>query len=294
MEIVLTILTGVIVLYMVLAVIYRLRRNRIVVVERLNDYVKDIESEYLPPVLNRPLKERLYAGVWQLSSWTKKIVPKNKKENYEQKLMEAGYPLGLKTETFLFFRYLVLVIAMVAGLLLKNILVLTFFITGALFLPDVFIRDQIAKRKREMIKELPDILDLLTVSVEAGLSFDGALQKVIEKSKGVLQIEFEKVLQEINMGKPRREALKDMSERINVDDITVFIGAVIQADQLGVSMGNVLRLQSDQVRANRRMKAEETAQKAPIKMLLPMVVFIFPAIMIVLMGPAVIKLLDTF
>ena len=145
-----------------------------------------------------------------------------------------------------------------------------------------------------MVKSLPDVLDLISVSVEAGLSFDAALQKVVEKTSGPLTQEFEKTLQEINMGKPRREALRDMADRINVNDITVFLSAVIQADQLGVSISNVLSIQSKQVRENRRMRAEEAAQKAPVKILIPLVVFIFPTLLIVLLGPAVLQILDNF
>jgi tight adherence protein C len=140
---------------------------------------------------------------------------------------------------------------------------------------------------------LPDILDLLSVSVEAGLGFDAALQKVVEKTKGPLTMEFEKTLQEINIGKSRREALRDMQARVNADDVTTFLGSIIQADQLGVSITNVLRIQSKQVRENRKMRAEEKAQKAPVKILIPLVLFIFPTIFIVLLGPAAIQLIDT-
>jgi tight adherence protein C len=132
------------------------------------------------------------------------------------------------------------------------------------------------------------------VSVEAGLGFDQALSKVVEKMPGVLPEEFGFVLQEVQMGKPRKEALKDMSERMQVDDLSSFITAIIQAEQLGVSIGNVLRVQSDQMRTRKRQRAEEAAMKAPIKMMLPLVGCIFPVIMIVLLGPAAFRFVAAF
>lgn len=144
-----------------------------------------------------------------------------------------------------------------------------------------------------MSKELPDVLDLLTVSVESGLGFDAALQKVVRKTKGPLSNEFNKTLQEIKMGKARRDALRDLANRTGVEDLSTFIGAIIQADQLGVSIGNVLRIQSKQMRQIRKQRIEEKAMKAPIKMLLPMVFFIFPTLFLVLLGPAAIQLIES-
>lgn len=149
-------------------------------------------------------------------------------------------------------------------------------------------------RKNEILKTLPDVIDLLTVSVEAGLGFDGALSKVVEKSQGQTANEFNTVIQEMKMGKPKRDALKEMSNRVGLHDMSTFVGAVIQADQLGVSIGNVLRIQSEQMRQKRRQRAQEKAMKAPIKMLIPMVLFIFPTIFTVLIGPVIIRMVDMF
>jgi tight adherence protein C len=157
----------------------------------------------------------------------------------------------------------------------------------------MFLKSNEKKRKEQMIKSMPDILDLINVSVEAGLGFDAALQKVVDKTEGPLIQEFAHTLNEINIGKPRREALRDMADRIQVDEISTFLGSVIQADQLGVSITNVMKIQSQQVRENRRMRAEEAAQKAPIKILIPLVVFIFPTILVVLLGPALITIMDS-
>jgi len=141
---------------------------------------------------------------------------------------------------------------------------------------------------------MPDIMDLLTVSVEAGLGFDAALSKVVDKMPGTLSEEFVVLLSEIKIGKTRKDAMYQMADRIGVPDFRSFISAVVQADQLGVSLGRVLRIQSDQIRVNRKQRIQEKAMKAPIKMLIPMVVFIFPAIFIVLLGPTVINLIHMF
>jgi len=135
------------------------------------------------------------------------------------------------------------------------------------FLPVLWLSSQISRRKNSVIRSLPDALDLLTVCVEAGLGFDGAMQKVTEKWRDDLSLAFARVLQEIRLGKSRREALRDMSDSMDVTDVTSFVAAIIQADQLGVSIAKVLRIQSDQMRVRRRQRAEEKAHQAPIKML---------------------------
>lgn len=149
-------------------------------------------------------------------------------------------------------------------------------------------------REMAMRKALPDLLDLLTMSVEAGLGFDRALAKVIEGRKGPLVDEFEIVLQEIRVGRPRREALRDLGERVKMPEISRLIGAIIQAEQLGMGIANSLRIQSEQLRLARRQRAEEAAMKAPIKMLFPLIFFIFPALFVVLLGPAIIQMVIMF
>jgi len=161
------------------------------------------------------------------------------------------------------------------------------------FIPIFFLAQKIARRKLHIQKELPDVLDLLTVSVEAGLGFDGALSKLTEKMKGVLVEEFNRVLQEIRMGVSRRDALVALGKRCDVPDLSLFTTALIQADQLGVSISNVLRVQSVSMREKRKQRIEEKAMKAPIKMMLPLVMFIFPTIFIVLLGPAIIQIFKT-
>jgi tight adherence protein C len=167
------------------------------------------------------------------------------------------------------------------------------FVLGYM-LPVIWLGRRITARKKAITRALPDALDLLCISVEAGLAFDLALQRVTDKWDDELSREFRKVLSDMRLGRTRREALKDLAQRTGVEDIQTFTAAIIQADQLGVSMSKILRLQSDQMRIKRRQRAEELAQQAPIKMLFPMVFLIFPALFVVILGPAVPRLVSSF
>jgi tight adherence protein C len=158
------------------------------------------------------------------------------------------------------------------------------------FLPVMLMQSKVTRRQQAIVKALPDALDLLVICVEAGLGFDAAMGKVYEKWENELAIAFGRVLREIQLGKLRRDALRDMASRMDVPDVTAFTAAIIQADQLGVSMAKILRVQSDQMRVKRRQRAQEKAHQAPVKMMLPMVLLIFPSIWIVLLGPSIIIL----
>ncbi len=158
-------------------------------------------------------------------------------------------------------------------------------------LPPMWLQSTIDRRKQQIVRDLPDALDLLTICVEAGLGFDAAMKRVSEKWDTDLSNEFGRVLQEIQLGKVRRESLRAMSARLDVPDVTTFVAAVVQAEQLGVSMAKVLRIQSDQMRIKRRQRAQKKAQEAPVKMVIPMVFLIFPSLLIVLLGPAGLQVL---
>jgi len=162
------------------------------------------------------------------------------------------------------------------------------------YLPDVFLNNKIKGRQRELRLALPNALDLLTISVEAGLGFDAAIGRLIEKFRNALSDEFAQVLNEIRLGRPRLEALDDMGRRSGVEELHTFIQALIQSEQLGVGIAKVLRIQSEEMRRRRRQRAEEQAAQAPLKMLFPMIGCIFPTLFIVLMGPAVIIIIHTF
>jgi tight adherence protein C len=161
------------------------------------------------------------------------------------------------------------------------------------FFPQLWLSSKISKRQKEIRKAMPDALDLLTICVEAGLGFDAAMAKVSEKWNTELSLAFARVIQEVQLGKLRREALRDMAERIGIAEMTSFVAAVIQSEQLGVSMAKVLHIQADQMRMKRRQHAEEEAHKAPLKMLIPMALLIFPSLGIVLMTPAALRLMNS-
>lgn len=161
-------------------------------------------------------------------------------------------------------------------------------------LPSLWLGDRIRRRQVAIQRALPDALDLLTVCVEAGLGFDASLARVIQKWHNPLSEELERLLADLRMGRVRREALKDMAERTDVADVHAFVGSLIQADLLGVGLVKVMRVQSDQMRQRRRLRAEEQAQKAPVKMLFPLIFLIFPAVYIVILGPAAISLGKAF
>jgi tight adherence protein C len=219
----------------------------------------------------------------------------------DQKLERAGYPGGLRGADWIGVKLLALiafaVLFFLLGLLLtKGTLALSFFfaIFGAVvgfIAPEFWLGRKVRARSMAMTLQLPDALDLLTISVEAGLGFDAALAKVVEKMEGPLVDEFRQALAEVRMGRTRREALRDVATRADAQPVTNFIGAIVQAEQLGVPIAKVLQIQSNQLRIERRQRAEEAAAKAPVKMLFPMVGCIFPTIFIVILGPAIVTVM---
>lgn len=164
----------------------------------------------------------------------------------------------------------------------------------AFFAPDLWIDSRIERRRGAIVRALPDMLDMLTISVEAGLGFDAALSKVVRNSTGPLAEEFGRVLQETQAGASRRQALRSFAERVDMPQIHSFSGALVQADLFGVSIAQVLRAQAAEMRLVRRQRAEETAQKAPVKMVIPLVFFILPATMIVILGPVILRIMGVF
>lgn len=174
-----------------------------------------------------------------------------------------------------------------------TILALLFGVLGY-FAPDLWLRSKTDQRKLEITNALPDTIDLLTISVEAGLGFDQAMGRIVSKSSNTLSREFGRVLREMRLGKPRREALREMADRTGVEDVSQFVGAIVQAEQLGASVGRVLRVQSSEMRVRRRQRAQKLAQQAPIKMLFPMAFLILPSIFVVVLGPAIPRIVKVF
>ncbi len=280
-------------------------QERFAVTRRMQEIASSLRRKpQLNDELSKPFVERVFRPLLlKMSAHIGKLTPARKKVSLHKKLVMAGNPGNLTPNEFVVIQYgcaigfpaVVFLMALPLGWSPGTILVFMILACIAgIILPDYYLKMCAGRRREEVQDNLPDVLDLLTVSVEAGLGFDAALVKVVEKTKGVVSQEFNRVLQEIKMGKPRRDALRDLGNRSGVDDMVAFVGSIIQADQLGVSIGNVLRLQSEQMRQKRRQRAEEKAMKAPIKMLIPLILFIFPTIFIVVLGPAAIQIMDIF
>jgi len=244
----------------------------------------------------RPLAKRLSGSMARVTS-------ASFSEKAEKRLALAGNPgdlrvadwLGVKAIGALAGAGLFTLLFLLLGFMDLPILLRFVMIPiGAMFgytIPEFWLGGRVKKRQKAIIMQLPDALDLITISVRAGLGFDGALGKVVEKLKGPLTDEFRRALAEIRVGKARRDALRDIIPRTEVPALTNFIGAIIQAEQLGVSISKVLQVQSEQLRIERRQRAEEMAAKAPIKMLFPLVGCIFPSLFIVILGPAIILIM---
>jgi tight adherence protein C len=254
--------------------------------------------------LEMSFRDRVLVPMFRtLANLATRFTPENQIEATRHNLELAGKSQTTDPRTFFGTRIMLTVVLGVAGFFLffvitkqkpLNAVGLTALMAFlGFYLPTSQLKSQITKRQNGIIKALPDALDLLTICVEAGLGFDQAMGKVYEKWDNDLAIAFGRVIQEIALGKMRREALRDMAKSMGVPDVTAFTAAIIQADQLGVSMAKILRIQSDQMRIKRRQRAEEKAHQAPVKMMIPMVFLIFPTIWIVLLGPSIIILMTT-
>lgn len=256
-------------------------------------------QEEVIPLSDRVVRPLLHKFASNLA----RIAPQGQRTKTESNLSAAGLSGQWECVEWQGLRYALgvafaLMLLIIAGLEHKSLLWrfelgAAGFLLGYLF-PESWLKAKAKERRKAIENSLPDVLDLLTVSVEAGLGFDAALLKVVEKQKGVLAEEFLRVLQEIKMGRPRREALRDLSRRNQVEDLSNVVASLVQADQLGIAVGGVLRNQAAQIRQKHRQSAEEKAQKAPVKMMIPLVFFVFPGIFIIILGPAVIQVLQMF
>jgi len=236
----------------------------------------------------------------QVGSLMLKINPRGSTDSVAKRLMAAGMR-NTSATTFLAVQGLCTVGGFLVGLLLLGAASpsrapLFGLAVGALgyMVPNFVLNGRVRSRQSAVAAELPDALDLLSVSVEAGLGFDGAVQKLTEHMDGPLIEEFELALGEIRIGEGRQEALRKMAERSSSPEMASFVRAIIQADQLGISLGRILRIQAGDSRLKRQLLAEEKAMKAPIKMLFPTVLFIFPSMFIVILGPAFLNLSTIF
>jgi tight adherence protein C len=257
------------------------------------------ELELQQPFVERTL--RPFAA--RLSNSASRMASNSFQETTAKRLALAGNPGNLRVADWLGIKAVAAVVGAVVFVLLfivvgfmKLPVPLNFGmgVIGLLLgwtLPEFWLGGKVRARQHAILLQIPDALDLLTISVRAGLGFDAALGKVVEKLHGPLTDEFRRALAEVRVGKARREALRDIVPRTEVGPLTNFIGAIIQAEQLGVSISKVLQVQSEQLRIERRQRAEQQAAKAPIKMLFPLVGCIFPSLFIVILGPAIISIM---
>ncbi len=299
-------IVGIIVLILVLAVMLviagiRTPRSSNPISDRLAEYSTREEAMTLEEIeLSLRFYERIILPIInKVGELASRFTPQATLQSARKRIEMAGNPMQMDPAFFLSLRF-VLAAVFGGGVFLVYLVSGRSWLTGlglsALFLgigfmfPDLWLTGRVKSRQKAVFRALPDALDLLTICVEAGLGFDAAMAQVNLKWEDELALEFGRVLQEIRLGKIRREALRDMGDRVGVSELSSFIAAVIQSEQLGVSMAKVLRIQSDQMRVRRRQMAEEEAHRAPIKMIFPIGLLIFPSILMVLLGPAALLL----
>jgi tight adherence protein C len=276
------------------------RRTPSVMEARMRDFrtraVVAVEGE---TDLGEPFAERvLMPGLETLAHVATSVLPARVLANIEKQLVMAGKPMTLNT----YVVFWMACVGLMSGFVLTSVVVafgtlglkqaavvLAFGVIGWM-LPGTWLKGRVKVRQKEVLRALPDGLDLVTTCVGAGLGLDAALSRVADKSSGPLADELTRMLREVAMGKLRREAMTEMAERLGVQELSSFVSAVIQAEQLGVSIAQVLGVQADQMRTRRRQRVEQTAHEAPIKMIFPLVLFIFPAFMVVILGPAVLRI----
>jgi tight adherence protein C len=241
----------------------------------------------------------LRPGLEGMARLSTNILPQSVLSGIQYQLTMAGHPMKLNT----FVTFWLVSIAVFGGLGfmilvsvggIKAIAIGVVMLILGYMMPRFWLKGRVKAKQKAVIRALPDNLDLITTCVEAGLGLDAALSRVAEQGQGPLPAELQRMLRDVAMGKLRREAMQELSDRVGVEELTSFINAIIQAEQLGVSIAQVLRVQSDQLRTQRRQRAERTAHEAPIKMIFPLVLLIFPAFLAIILSPAVIRISEQF
>jgi len=262
-----------------------------------DDRVDVRKQQLAAPVVSRAFIPALKAA----GRGARRFTPMDVFKRLEEELTYAGNPPGWDAERILAFKLLLPPGLAILGFLLARFAELDTLLTIATiglfavvgyYLPEWLVRSAAEKRQSQIRRTLPDALDLLSITVEAGLSFDAALVRVARNMRGALGEELYRVVQEIQLGKSRSEALRDLGERTNVDDLRSFVLAMVQAEVFGIPIANVLKIQAGEIRLRKRQRAEEQAQKLPVKIVFPLILGIFPAIFVVLLGPAAIQIFE--
>jgi tight adherence protein C len=261
----------------------------------------EVENVRDQELLN-PLKERAVMPALQgLTDLGRRLTPVGYVDQVRMKFVYAGEPSADAVDRYLATQVLGVAVSVVVAIfafvsltgMLRLAVVLLVLLLGILG-PSATLNRKVADRQHQLRIKLPDILDLLTISVEAGLGFEQALDRTVSAVPGPLSEEFARMLGEVRAGSSRADAMRALEVRCHVPEVRSFVLAILQADTFGVSIGRVLRAQADEMRVKRRQMAQERAQKAPVKMLIPMVFCIFPALFIIVLGPALINIYKTF
>lgn len=244
----------------------------------------------------KPWRERVFKPtLHRLTGFGRIFTPARNLEQLQRDLIMAGLVDKFTVTDFLGLRFLAGATCSAVAFLTTSLnrpvtsamlISLALFMVG-LYLPNFWLRSKVTERQRKIARALPDALDMMSICVDAGLGFEAAIQKVALQWDNELALEFRRVISEIRVGVTRSEALRHLVDRTGVADIGSFVAVLIQADQLGIAIRNVLHTQAEQMRVRRRQRAQEAAQKAPLKMLFPMTIFIFPAMFVVILGPAI-------
>jgi tight adherence protein C len=268
------------------------------VLEAMTHAPKELSRELDKPFADRviePLQRRALKVARRLSG-------ADTAERIRRKLDLAGNPPGWTVDRVLSGKVLGAVLGLVLGLVfslmltspsIKVAVVVGVTVIG-FFAPNLYLYQRTHERSERLQRDLPDAIDLLTISVESGLGFDAAVQQVARNTEGPLAEEFSRVLREMQIGQGRADALRALGERTNVTDVRTFVGAMVQADSFGIPIAQVLRVQSAEMRVKRRQRAEEKAQQVPVKITIPLIFCILPTLFIAVMGPAVLSIMDSF
>ena len=269
----------------------RIETFRARAIDQRDELDVDLEMSFAERVL-RP-------GIQGLARGATGVLPQSVLSDIQHQLLMAGSPM--KLNTFITFWMSSLAVFGLIGFLVfvtaggLPALAVGFVLVGVGYmLPRMWIKGRVKAKQKAVILSLPDNLDLITTCVEAGLGLDAALARVAEQGQGPLPGELQRMLRDVAMGKLRREAMQELSDRLGVEELSNFIASIIQAEKLGVGISQVLRVQSDQLRTQRRQRAERLANEAPVKMIFPLVLLIFPAFLAVILAPAVIQISRSF
>ena len=271
----------------------------VALVQALTNAPKELTKEY-----DEPFGDRIMAPLQQRASKVaRRLSGSDAPERIRKRLDVAGNPSGWTVERVQAGKVIgaitmFLISAALTALMGTSLTIRIVIVVGATLIgwlgPNLYLYQKVYDRSKRMQRDLPDAIDLMTISVESGLAFDAAVQQVARNTVGPLADEFSRVLREMQIGQGRAEALRALGERTEVDDLKGFVTSMIQADSFGIPIANVLRIQSSEIRMKRRQRAEEQAQKVPVKITVPLIFCILPCLFIAVMGPAVIHIMDSF